>query len=420
MKRSRRRNVLPAVLLCLAGAGAAAAAFVPGFPAFLFLSLLPAVGVAMAFLLGTGPAVLMAIASSLVLVVAGPRLPAAAGPQVPMLIAAAWVGIFLVDWHQRREEVRRRQDQAAIEAMDDESRSIRKEISFYEARAAGLSQRAELRRRLSGAAVELGAILDPTLIQQKLTELAGALFPGATISLVYADHAGPADAVFQRGQATLSGEDRTAGESLMAAPVRAGNAVIAALTVKAPALSRVFAWEDLRLLDVLAGLASEALDNARLFSDVHQNALRDGLTGLLTHRALQDHLESAVLEASRYQKPVSLIMADIDRFKMVNDTHGHPAGDAVLQGFAHVLDRNLRDVDVVARYGGEEFVALLYETPYTAAAEVAEHIRRDLEAQPFDIGGGKTLNITASFGVATFPEDATSGQQLLRPPVLAA
>jgi len=412
---SPRRKVLPALLLSLAAVGAGAAGFLPGFPSFVFLSLLPAVAVAMAFAAGTGAAVLVAIGVSVAIAMAGPRLAAEAASLVPMLIAASWVGIFLVDWHTRRADDRRKAVDATRESMLEESRVIRKEISFYEAHAAGLSRRAELRRTLSGAAVQLGAFLEAAPIHQKLVELAGELFPGADVSLLSPEKAGAAAPVFSRGQAVLAGDEKAAGgRSVMAAPVKEGRAVVAALSVSSPAPVRVFAWEDLRLLDVLTGLASTALDNARLFSDVQENAMRDGLTGLLTHRAFQDRLEAAVLEASRYGKPVSLIMADIDHFKAVNDTHGHPAGDAVLQGFAHVLDRNVRPVDVVARYGGEEFAILLYETAYADALAIAEAIRHDLDQQAFDVGRGQSLHATASFGVAAFPEDATSGQQVLR------
>ncbi len=412
---SARRKLLPGLLLSLAAIGAGAAGFLPGFPSFIFLSLLPAIAVAMAFVVGTGAAVLVAIGASVAIVMAGPRLAGEAASLVPMLIAAAWAGIFLVDWHARGAETRRKVVESARESMLEETRVIRKEISFYEAHAAGLSSRAELRRTLSGAAVQMGAFLEPARIHHKLIELAGELFPGAEVTLISPETAGAAASVFSRGQAVLVGDEKAeGGRSVMAAPVKEGRAVVAALSVSSPAPVRVFAWEDLRLLDVLTGLASGALDNAKLFSDVQQNALRDGLTGLLTHRAFQDRMETAVLEASRYGQPISLIMADIDHFKSVNDTHGHPAGDAVLQGFAHVLDRNTRPVDVVARYGGEEFAILLFETSYDDAMAVAEAIRHDLGEQSFDIGQGKTIGITASFGVASFPVDATSGQQVLR------
>jgi diguanylate cyclase (GGDEF)-like protein len=217
---------------------------------------------------------------------------------------------------------------------------------------------------------------------------------------------------FERGQAIVVPGER-GGRSEMAVPVRAARAVVGALHVSADPRQRVFGNEDLRLLEVLASLASDALGNGLLFEQVQQNALRDGLTGLLTHRAFHERLEAAILEASRYRQPVSVVLVDIDHFKSVNDTHGHPAGDAVLQGVAHVLDRNVRDVDVIARYGGEEFVLLLFQTGYDAALALAERVREDLAEQPFD-AGGKSLHATASFGVAAFPEDATSAQQLMR------
>ena len=393
-------------------AAAAAAAFVPRWSPLPFLALLPAALVALALVGETGPAVLAAIVSSVVMVGSGSRLEEATARVLPMMVAAGWAGLFLVDWFKRRNVDRRRSERNAREAATEEARILDREIGFYESRAAGLSQRAEIRRRLSTAAGQLGAVLEPAGIQERLTSIAGNLFTKADVTLSTPERPEPAAApVFRDGHARLV-EDGDGGRSVMAAPVRLARAVVGALVVKAPA-NTTYGRDDLRLLDVLTGLASEALANAELFAEVHQNALRDNLTGLLTHRAFQDHLEAAILEASRYRQPVSVIMADIDHFKSVNDTHGHQAGDAVLQGFSHVLDRNVRDVDVVARYGGEEFIVLLYQTPFDQAAQIAEAMRHELSELPFDIGG-RRLSVTASFGVASFPEDATSAQQLLR------
>jgi diguanylate cyclase (GGDEF)-like protein len=175
----------------------------------------------------------------------------------------------------------------------------------------------------------------------------------------------------------------------------------------------IFTREDLRLLDILSSFASLSLENAFLFSQVQETALRDGLTGLWTHRALNDQLDAELLEASRFDQPLSIILMDVDHFKSINDTYGHQAGDQVLQGFAQVLLRNVRNIDFVARYGGEEFVVLLLQTPAAEAIATAEKIRRDLEAQRFDVGG-KIISITGSFGVSTFSDDAASAQQLMR------
>ncbi len=217
--------------------------------------------------------------------------------------------------------------------------------------------------------------------------------------------------MIQRRQPILVPSDAMKGVPILAAPVCAQQAVVGVLRVGGVESSKLYSRDDLRLLEILANLASLAMDNCMLFHNVEQNALRDNLTGLLTHRAFDDQMEKALLEASRYNQPLSLILADIDHFKSVNDTYGHQAGDAVLQGFAHVMDRNTRPVDVIARYGGEEFVILLLQTPHADAIQLAEKIRHDMSEQAFEVGG-RTLTITGSFGVATFPDDATSQQQL--------
>jgi diguanylate cyclase (GGDEF)-like protein len=293
-------------------------------------------------------------------------------------------------------------------------RGLQSDSAFYEERLTSLSSRATQRRLLSEAARALGSMLDPSVIQQKLVSAATQLFPGQQVTISYGQTPDAVDAyVIQRRQPVLVPSEVMEGVPTLAAPVSAQQAVVGVLKVGGAASSKTYTRDDLRLLEILANLASLAMDNCMLFHSVQQNALRDNLTGLLTHRAFDDQMEQAILEASRYTQPLSLILADIDHFKSVNDTYGHQAGDAVLQGFAHVLDRNTRPVDIIARYGGEEFVIVLLQTPHAEAVQIAEKIRRDMSEQAFDVGG-RTLAITGSFGVATFPDDATSQQQLFR------
>lgn len=137
-------------------------------------------------------------------------------------------------------------------------------------------------------------------------------------------------------------------------------------------------------------------------------SITDGLTGLYNHRHFYMRLEEEVKRAERYGHPISLIISDIDLFKHYNDTHGHPAGDAILKGVAACLKGNAREHDLVARYGGEEFTIILPETGKDAAMMLAERIRQIISEQPFpkketQPGG----NLTMSFGVATFPVDAS-------------
>ncbi len=290
---------------------------------------------------------------------------------------------------------------------------LEKEIAFYQQKKSDLTKRSQQRRQLATAARAMGACLDPVDIQAKLLASAEALFPNCSVAVSVGQQPDVVDrAVIQKGQPVLVPSHVIKGDPLMAVPVKAQGSVAGVLRVGTNT-GVPFTPDDLRLLDILGSLASLSLENSVLFHQIQESALRDNLTGLWTHRAFQDHLEASLLEASRYNQPLSLILADIDHFKSVNDSHGHPAGDQVLQGFAHMLGRHVRDVDIVARYGGEEFTILLLQTPPEEAMRVAEAMRHDFESQRFGLPQG-VLTATASFGVAAFPSDATSGQQLVR------
>ncbi|MCG3204800.1 MAG: hypothetical protein KCHDKBKB_01517 [Elusimicrobia bacterium] len=303
--------------------------------------------------------------------------------------------------------------------LQDETRNqahfLSQEVSFYESRKQVLAKRSEQRRLLSEAARGMGSLLDPTAIQSRLIEIAKLLFPSHLVQISYGQKPDAIDSyVVERRQPLLVPSEVMKGPPQLAVPILAQRSVVGVLRLGGdPRSKEIFTRDDLRLLEILANLASLAMDNCVLFHQVQQTALRDHLTGLLTNRAFQDQLEQSILEASRYNQPLSLVLVDVDHFKNINDTQGHQMGDLILQGLAHVLDRNVRDVDIIARYGGEEFALLLLHTPHREASLLAEQIRKDLEAQVFG-GAGKNLSITASFGVATFPEDATSGQQLFR------
>lgn len=142
-------------------------------------------------------------------------------------------------------------------------------------------------------------------------------------------------------------------------------------------------------------------------------ATRDGLTGLYNHRTFYEMLEDELARAQRFNRPVSLLLLDIDHFKRVNDTYGHLAGDAVLRGLSELLSRQARVIDRVCRYGGEEIAVMLPETDIATAAEIAERLRAAVEAQPFDVAAGAPLRITVSIGAASFPVHADNAQALV-------
>ncbi len=142
---------------------------------------------------------------------------------------------------------------------------------------------------------------------------------------------------------------------------------------------------------------------------------RDSLTNVFSRRHFDETLPQQLRKSANSNKSISLIMADIDHFKEVNDKFGHPIGDEVLRKFADLLIANTKGSDSVARYGGEEFVIILPETPGVAAASLADQIRKKLEAKKWVVKGGSSIGtVTASFGVAEFDFEESADDLVLR------
>lgn len=162
--------------------------------------------------------------------------------------------------------------------------------------------------------------------------------------------------------------------------------------------------EHLEYLQIFAGQAALALENARLFAELNQMARRDPLTGISNRREFFERAQEELKRSCRYGSDVSILMIDIDHFKRVNDTYGHPVGDQVLQTIALQCQSNLRDVDLFGRYGGEEFVALLPHTGLEQAAITAERLRRLVAENPVQTDAGP-VRCTISVGAAAFFRD---------------
>jgi len=151
----------------------------------------------------------------------------------------------------------------------------------------------------------------------------------------------------------------------------------------------------------LAGQAVVALENARLHRVVERQALVDDLTGLANRRQAEEALSSELARAERLGGSVSLILADLDDFKAINDRHGHPTGDVVLREFADALRETVREIDLASRWGGEEFAVILPGTDLEGAAQLAERLRQAIAARQLFSLDGMPLRVTASFGAGS-------------------
>ncbi|HUE95437.1 MAG TPA: diguanylate cyclase [Longimicrobiaceae bacterium] len=133
---------------------------------------------------------------------------------------------------------------------------------------------------------------------------------------------------------------------------------------------------------------------------LRQLSITDGLTGLFNHRHVHELIHEEYQRSMRSGKPFAVTMLDLDRFKQLNDTHGHPTGDLVLEETAEILRENAREIDVVGRYGGEEFITILPEADEDAAAQYADRVRLAVEAYVFR-DEGKEIRMTVSAGLAS-------------------
>lgn len=155
-----------------------------------------------------------------------------------------------------------------------------------------------------------------------------------------------------------------------------------------------------------AGARVRRLENEK--RALEQLAITDGLTGLFNHRHFQRRLDEEFRRALRYGLPLAVLLVDLDRFKQINDTHGHPVGDAVLRHASAVLRHGLRTTDLLARYGGEEFGVILPQTDRIGADHVAGRLRAAIEEASFMQRGGSAISLTASIGVAHVPAPGIS------------
>ena len=211
--------------------------------------------------------------------------------------------------------------------------------------------------------------------------------------------------------------------SVIAVPLKQSGRIVGVLNLYDKAGAREFTPHDLDTILAFSTQAGVAIDNVLLHQEAQRLSLTDPLTGLWNYRYLTIGLGHEIERATRFSRPLAALMLDLDRFKSINDKYGHQVGDAVLIELAGRMRAEVREVDTVSRYGGEEFVIVLPETDAIGAARLAARLGTGIRSAPFclDLGANghavdphKGLVVTASIGVAVFPEHGMTPSRLLR------
>jgi diguanylate cyclase (GGDEF)-like protein len=299
-------------------------------------------------------------------------------------------------------------------------------------RLAVMTQPAPVQRQLLRSAEELvpleaGAVamVDESATRYTLDSTSGwaAEFQGREVALVEKtwtawvlgsaeeafrlDHLATAE---QRMPVLVLDERAGRAESLLAVPLRARDRNFGALVLTGR--QGTFTTSAARVLGILANQAAATLSVIQIKERHRERAEHDRLTGLFNRRAFDDHLARAIAREDRQGGHFSVLLADVDHFKKLNDTYGHLAGDAALAAVARLIGRTLRKGDLPARYGGEEFAVILPGTDERGAVKMAERVRQALEAEHLVFEGARLL-VTASFGAAVWPRDGVEAAALL-------
>jgi diguanylate cyclase (GGDEF)-like protein len=203
-------------------------------------------------------------------------------------------------------------------------------------------------------------------------------------------------------------------KSIICVPIKSKGNILGVLEIVNKTTNEPFTKDDLNLILRIVDHAAIAIERSSIYQKMEELSITDDLTKLFNTRYLNRTLEIEITRANRHRTSLALIFMDVDHFKIINDNYGHLVGSKLLVEMGQLLIKSLRTVDIVARYGGDEFVIVLPQTPPNNAIQIAERIRKSVENNVFLKKEGYSLKLTASFGVASYPESANSKEELLR------
>jgi diguanylate cyclase (GGDEF)-like protein len=208
-------------------------------------------------------------------------------------------------------------------------------------------------------------------------------------------------------------ENLLRNRAIVGLPLKLGKKVIGVMNI-AFQKPQPFHEEQLRVMGLLSDQAAIAIENARLHNLVIQQSLTDILTNLPNRRAFEAKLEDEIRRSHRYKHPFTLVMLDLNGFKIINDTLGHQVGDQALKLFGQFLIKNIRDTDFAARLGGDEFVMFFPETGLAQASTVMKKINKDLKIYPYPwFKTHPEIEISLAEGLALYPDDGKNLKDLL-------